>query len=81
MFYWVSQIVAAGIFGFFLDWQRFNRRTRSLAAWVIMFVLVNAIWGGGVAFVQKTHRGAKGPAMDVFDHNYTWYLIVRIMAR
>lgn len=80
MFYWMAQIVGAGLFGFFLDWTRFSRRTRSLTAWVIMFVLVNAIWGGGTAFLMKTHRGKKGPAMDVFDHNYIWYLIVSLFS-
>lgn len=77
-FYWVSQIIAAALFGAFLDWTRLSRRTRAGAGWLIMFVLVNAIWGGGVAFVKKTDRSHKGPDMDVFDNNYVWYLFVSI---
>jgi len=76
LFYWISQILAALLLGWFLDWTRYGRRTRALIGWVVMFVLVNAVWGGGAAFLQKTHRGIPGPEMDLFDHNYFWYLLL-----
>ncbi|KAJ9142389.1 MFS general substrate transporter [Pleurostoma richardsiae] len=76
VFYWISQIIAAASFGAFLDWTRLSRRARAGVAWVLMFVMVNAIWGGGVAFVKKTHRSHKGPNMDIYDKDYTWYLIL-----
>lgn len=76
MWYWISQVIGAGAFGVFLDNTRFSRRTRLWIGWGSTFVLMNAIWGGGVAFLLKTNRSVKSPHTDIFDHNYTWYLIV-----
>jgi hypothetical protein len=76
VWYWIAQVIGAGALGLFLDNTRFSRRTRLFIGWGFTFVLVNAIWGGGVAFVKETSREKKGPSKDIFDHNYTWYLIV-----
>ncbi|RJE21911.1 DUF895 domain membrane protein [Aspergillus sclerotialis] len=76
MWYWISQVVGAGLFGLFLDNTRFTRRTRLWIGWGFTFVILNAIWGGGVAFLLKTDRAKKSPEADIFDHNYTWYLIL-----
>ncbi|KAI1619995.1 major facilitator superfamily domain-containing protein [Exophiala viscosa] len=76
VFYWIAQIIGAGVFGLFLDWTRFTRRTRTLMAWAILFVLVMAIWGGGYKFLLKTNRHVTGPEMDLFDTDYIWYLIL-----
>ncbi len=76
VFYWVAQMIGAALIGYFLDYSRISRRRRALIGWVIMFVLVNAIWGGGVAFVKKTHRGVASPLMDIFDRDYFWYLFL-----
>lgn len=70
------QIIAAAAFGAFLDWTRLSRRLRTGVAWAFMFVIVMAVWGGGYVFQLKTSRAWKGPSMDIFDNNYTWYLIV-----
>ncbi|KAK5278040.1 hypothetical protein LTR40_009650, partial [Exophiala xenobiotica] len=74
IFYWISQIIGAAAFGAFLDWTRFNRRTRALMGWAMLFTLVMCIWGGGYKFLLKTDRNIKGPAMDLFDTGYIWYL-------
>ncbi|KAH8909340.1 MFS general substrate transporter [Coniochaeta sp. PMI_546] len=76
VFYWLMQIIAAAAFGAFLDWTRLSRRLRTGVAWAFMFVIVMAVWGGGYVFQVKTSRAWKGPSMDIFDNNYTWYLIL-----
>lgn len=55
--YWSSQIFGALIFGFALDFPSVKRTTRAKAAWVALFVLTFAIWGGGYAF-QKGYTRA-----------------------
>jgi len=52
--YWMSQIIAAGIWGYLLDVERVRRSVRAKIALVVLFVLTMAIWGGGYAF-QKTY--------------------------
>jgi len=42
--------------------------------WAMLFTLVMCIWGGGYKFLLKTDRNVKGPAMDLFDAGYIWYL-------
>jgi hypothetical protein len=44
--------------------------------WAMLFTLVMCIWGGGYKFLLKTDRNIKGPAMDLFDTGYIWYLFV-----
>ena len=63
-------------FGTFLDWSRFNRRTRGIAGWVVLFVLVNAIWGGGLAFERQTGRDIASPKQDLFDPGYVGNLFL-----
>jgi hypothetical protein len=61
--YWLAQIFGALIFGFALDFPYIRRTTRAKVAWVVMFVLTLAIWGGGYAFqIKYTRKDA--PARD-----------------
>ena len=76
IFYWVAQMIGAGLFGAFLDYSKISRRNRALIGWGVMFVLVNAIWGGGLKFLLQTHRSKPSPLMDVFDSGYFWYLFL-----
>jgi hypothetical protein len=76
LFYWLAQIFGALIFGTFLDWSRFSRRTRGLAGWGVLFILVNAIWGGGLAFVLQTGRDIPSPRQDIFDPGYVGNLFL-----
>lgn len=52
--YWLSQIVAAGIWGYLLDRDVLRRTVRAKITLVVLFVLTMAIWGGGYAF-EKTY--------------------------
>ncbi|GAO49101.1 MFS general substrate transporter [Saitoella complicata NRRL Y-17804] len=80
LMYWLMQIVGAGFFGYFLDMHQFSRRTRAISGWILVFVLVNVIWGGGLAMLFQTHRGEPtkfhpdggphGKGMDVSDGGY-----------
>lgn len=76
VWYWVAQMIGAAAIGYFLDYTRISRRRRALIGWVVLFVLVNVIWGGGVVFLKQTHRGVPSPLMDLYDHNYFWYLFL-----
>jgi len=68
--YWLSEIFGSLMFGTFLDWSQFSRRTRGLAGWCLLFILVNAIWGGGLAFVLKIGRDIPSPRQDIFGPGY-----------
>lgn len=48
--YWIAQIIGASIFGFALDYSRLRRTTRAVIAWVVLFALTFAVWGGGFKF-------------------------------
>ena len=48
--YWTSQIFGAATFGLALDSKRLSRPMRAKIAWVALFVITMAIWGGGRSF-------------------------------
>ncbi|KAM7199965.1 Major facilitator superfamily domain containing protein [Rhypophila sp. PSN 637] len=52
--YWLSQIIAAGVWGYLLDRDVVRRTLRAKITLVVLFVLTMAIWGGGYAF-EKTY--------------------------
>ncbi|KAL8765309.1 MAG: hypothetical protein Q9209_007584 [Squamulea sp. 1 TL-2023] len=54
--YWTSQIIGAYVFGYALDISRFRRSARAKAAWVVLFVITMAIWGGGYAWQREYTR-------------------------
>lgn len=54
--FWLAQMFGALIFGFALDFPSIRRTTRAKAAWLVMFVLTFAIWGGGYVFQMKYTR-------------------------
>ena len=68
--YWTSQIVGAMVFGFALDFHKFRRTVRAKAAWVALFVLTFAIWGGGYAF-QKQYTRAEVNQDGYVKHDWT----------
>jgi hypothetical protein len=43
LWYWLAQIVASLLFGWFLDNKRLTRRNRAIAGWVVLFLIVNAV--------------------------------------
>jgi len=87
LFYWyfhldlrsnprLAQIIGSLLFGRYLDWARLSRRNRALSGWVILFVVVNVIWGGGLAFVLPTNRDAPSPKQDILDPGYVGHLFL-----
>lgn len=68
--YWLAQMVGALVFGFTLDLSSARRTTRALAAWVAMFVLTFAVWGGGYAFQKNYTREELGFIFDWKDDGY-----------
>ncbi|TGZ76253.1 MFS general substrate transporter [Ascodesmis nigricans] len=82
LFYWVSQIIGSLLYGFFLDNQRLGRRSRAIWGGVVLFVIVNVVWGGGLKAELQMAR-PKDPAnpvefrrMDVFDDGFFGYLFL-----
>lgn len=69
--YWSAQIVGALVFGYALDATHFRRTTRAKAAWVALFVLTFAIWGGGYAF-QLHYTRAEVNADDYLKIDWTY---------
>ncbi|KAI9710422.1 MAG: hypothetical protein M1812_007458 [Candelaria pacifica] len=67
--YWLAQIFGALVFGFALDIPNIRRTTRARAAWVAMFVLTFAIWGGGYVFQMKYTRKDTIISEDKSVHN------------
>jgi MFS family permease len=54
--YWLAQMFGALVFGFALDIPNVRRTTRAKFAWIVMFVLTFAVWGGGYVFQKKYER-------------------------
>ena len=78
--YWSFQIVGAFIFGYSLDSVRFRRSTRARAAWLALFILTLAIWGGGYDF-QRSYTRAQVTADDYvpMDWNSPGYVGVMFL--
>jgi hypothetical protein len=74
----LAQIFGSLLFGNFLDWSRFSRRQRGIAGWIILFIVINAVWGGGLAFERQTCRDCPSPKQDIFDPGYTGNLFLYI---
>lgn len=75
--YWLAQMFGAGIFGALLDWTYFRRTVRAKAAWVALFGLTFAIWGGGYAFQSQpgyTRENFLNGTLDTMDWTSTGYV-------
>ena len=68
--YWLAQILGAFVFGFALDTPYVRRTTRAKAAWVAMFVLTFAVWGGGYVFQDTYTRRDGSPLYDWTSSGY-----------
>lgn len=71
--YWLAQMFGALIFGFALDFTSIRRTTRAKIAWVVMFALTFAVWGGGYDFQRHYDRAAvedNKMEMDWEDNGY-----------
>ncbi len=62
--YWMSQIIAALIFGYALDLKTFRRSTKAKAVLTVLLALTMAIWGGGYAWQKQYSRA------DTLAENY-----------
>ncbi|KAI7875611.1 MFS general substrate transporter [Lichtheimia hyalospora FSU 10163] len=80
--YWGFQILGSLGIGLLLDYQGLTRRTRALIAGAILFVIMMAIWGGGMAFqmtfendyadpIHWTHPGFGGPFVLYIFYGFT----------
>ncbi|KAJ3282089.1 hypothetical protein HK104_011109 [Borealophlyctis nickersoniae] len=58
-FYWAAQILGAIAFGAFLDNTRWSRPRRAVLGAIVLFVVLMAVWSGGVAF-QSTYDRESG---------------------
>ena len=70
--YWMAQMFGALIFGFALDFPNIRRTTRARLAWITMFGLTFAIWGGGYVFQRRyTRKDADKKDPDHFAYDWT----------
>ncbi|KAF1839647.1 MFS general substrate transporter [Decorospora gaudefroyi] len=76
--YWLAQIMGAGVFGFALDFSNIRRTTRAKVAWVVMFVLTFAVWGGGYAFQRQYTRENVRGYYDWTDSGYGGPMVLYI---
>lgn len=67
--YWLAQMFGALVFGLALDFPNIKRTIRAKVAWVVMFFLTFAIWGGGYAFQMEYTRA--DTALDGYV-GYDW---------
>lgn len=65
--YWLAQMIGAFVVGFALDTYNIRRTTRAKIAWIFMFVLTFAVWGGGYAYQRQYVRKPKNknPNLDL----------------
>jgi len=59
--YYSAQIIAALLLGYILDIEKVRRSVRAKAAWVMLFVMTMAIWGGGYAYAKQYTRDDVNP--------------------
>jgi MFS family permease len=74
--YWLAQMFGALIFGFMLDLHNIRRTTRAKAAWLAMFLLTFAVWGGGYVFQRGYTRDTvnlSGNQLEIYDWSTTGY--------
>ncbi|KAL2753505.1 hypothetical protein ACRALDRAFT_2049101 [Sodiomyces alcalophilus JCM 7366] len=68
LLYWLAQIIGAIVFGYGLDFPGIRRTRRARGAFVVLFVLTFAIWGGGYAWQrQQPHRSEARQDIDWTD--------------
>ena len=72
----LGSIIGSILIGLVTDNLPFNRRKRSLCACAFVTFLVYLVWGAGVGFQTKFHRGQAG--MD--GHNFPWDWTVGVAA-
>ncbi|CAO3658802.1 unnamed protein product [Umbelopsis vinacea] len=83
MFYWMFQIIGAGLFGFFLDWKVLgNRKIRAYIGNTFTLVFMSALWIGCIFVQQRFTRESVAALkkdstlqMDVFTPGYGGLLI------
>ncbi|CCX30369.1 Similar to UNC93-like protein C922.05c; acc. no. Q9URX1 [Pyronema omphalodes CBS 100304] len=85
LWYWLSQIGASLLFGHLLDNAAWPRRKRAIAGWVVLFLMVNGIWGGGLKADLQMSRPPRPEdaatwyrGMDVYDKGFGWYCLLYI---
>ncbi|KAF8445503.1 major facilitator superfamily domain-containing protein [Terfezia claveryi] len=89
IWYWLSQIFGAVVFGFILDNVRLgSRKTRAWLGWGILFVIVNVIWGAGYVVLHRYPDGRQHeanalhkvkpvpPGIDIYDSRFAGYCIL-----
>ncbi|KAJ2450072.1 hypothetical protein EV183_004529 [Coemansia sp. RSA 2336] len=68
IFYWGAQMVGAYLISLLLDSKRFSRKVRGFIAFIVVFCVFNAIWGGSLALHLKYPEGIpKSERLDFKD--------------
>lgn len=83
LLYWLAQIVAALVFGYFLDLPSLRRSLRVKLAWSVLFVLTVGVWIGGYFDMigtagRKETLSPQFVAMDWKSPDYAAHVILYI---
>ncbi|KAF8907765.1 major facilitator superfamily domain-containing protein [Mucidula mucida] len=74
IWYNLATLVGASLFGLALDIKKFSRRTRAIAGWVFMFVVLNAILIAGVFPFKESDRNVAYDVMDIMENRSRAYV-------
>ncbi|EIE79127.1 hypothetical protein RO3G_03832 [Rhizopus delemar RA 99-880] len=80
LLYWIFQIIGAGLFGWFLDYERIgSRKMRAFAGCTVTLVVIVCLWIGGFViqsrFTRESVESADYRPIDVFDAAYPGLVI------
>ncbi|KAG1206222.1 hypothetical protein G6F35_011276 [Rhizopus arrhizus] len=80
LLYWIFQIIGAGLFGWFLDYERIGtRKMRAFAGCTVTLVVIVCLWIGGFViqsrFTRESVESADYRPIDVFDAAYPGLVI------
>ncbi|KAF4954504.1 hypothetical protein FSARC_12117 [Fusarium sarcochroum] len=75
LLYWLAQIAAAAIWGYFLDLEHIRRSARAKIALIVLFILTFVVWGGGYVhqrtYTREMTDSKSFEAKDWEDSGYT----------
>ncbi|EFR05161.1 DUF895 domain-containing protein [Nannizzia gypsea CBS 118893] len=79
--YWISQMIGAFVFGYFLDGQRIRRSIRARYVLGILLFITMAIWGDGWFFQREYDRDdiTEANRMDWTDPNYASPMVLYML--
>lgn len=72
LLFWLMQMIGSPLLASLLDFKKLRRSVRAKLGWCVLFIITNAIWGGGLAFQLKFTRESalEMTTIDFTDREY-----------